>query len=67
MIGVVVTSLEEAHKIESRRGDQLRREAAATDDPADDRRVKLVQQLQDLRRALEAVEHDIEALDEPAI
>ncbi|MEJ7788246.1 MAG: ion transporter [Thermoleophilaceae bacterium] len=67
MIGVVVTSLEEAHEIESRREDQLRREAAAaTDDPADDRRVELVQQLQDLRRALEAVEHDIKAMDEPA-
>jgi voltage-gated sodium channel len=67
LIGVVITSLEEAHELESRREDQQRREsAAATEDPTDDRRVELIQQLQDLRRALEAVEHDIKAMDEPA-
>ncbi|MDQ3434410.1 MAG: ion transporter [Actinomycetota bacterium] len=67
LIGVVITSLEEAHEIESRREDQQRREAAAaTDDPTDDRRVELISQLQDLRRTLEAVEHDIKAMDEPA-
>ncbi len=67
LIGVVITSLEEAHEIESRREDQQRRElAAASDDPADDRRVELIQQLQDLRRTLDAVEHDIKAMDEPA-
>jgi len=65
LIGVVITSLEEAHEIESRREDQQRREAAAaSDDPADDRRVELIEQLQDLRRALEAAEHDIKAMDE---
>jgi len=67
LIGVVITSLEEARELESRREDQQRREsAAATEDPSDDRRVELIQQLQDLRRALEAVEHDIKAMDEPA-
>ena len=67
LIGVVITSLEEAHEIEARREDQQRREAAAaTDDPTDDRRVELISQLQDLRRTLEAVEHDIKAMDEPA-
>jgi len=67
IIGVVITSLEEAHQIESRREDQQRREAAATtDDPTDDRRVELIEQLQSLRHALEDVEHDIKAMDAPA-
>ncbi len=67
LIGVVITSLEEAHEIESRREDQQRREsAAATDDPTDDRRVELIEQLQELRRTLEAVEHDIKSMDKPA-
>ena len=64
---MVITSLEEAHQIESRREDQQRREAAAaTDDPTDDRRVELIEQLQSLRHALEDVEHDIKAMDAPA-
>jgi voltage-gated sodium channel len=66
LIGVVITSLEEAHEIESRREDEQRREAAAaTGDPVDDRRVELIGQLQDLRRSLEAVEQDIKAMDNP--
>lgn len=66
LIGVVITSLEEAHEIETRREDQMRREAAAaTEDPSDDRRLELVDQLRELRRTLEQVEHDINAIDEP--
>jgi len=67
LIGVVITSLEEAHEIETRREDQERRAAAAaTEDPSDDRRLELVDQLRELRRTLEQVEHDINAMDEPA-
>jgi voltage-gated sodium channel len=67
LIGVVIASLEEAHEIESRREDEQRRaSAAASGDPTDNRRVELLRQLQDLRRSLEAVEHDIKGMDEPA-
>ncbi len=67
VIGVVITSLEEAHEIEALREDQERRErAAATDDPADDRRAALLDQLRELRRTLDGVQRDLEAMDEPA-
>ncbi|MGI8659456.1 MAG: hypothetical protein ACR2LH_00220 [Thermoleophilaceae bacterium] len=63
----MITSLEEAHEIETRREDQERRAAAAaTEDPSDDRRLELVDQLRELRRTLEQVEHGINAMDEPA-
>ena len=67
LIGVVITSLEEAHEMELRREDDERRQsAAASDDPADDRREALIRQLQELRRSLDAVERDIRAIDQPA-
>ena len=62
LIGVVISSLEQAHELEWQREQAERRAAAAaTDDPEDDREVAIEQRLHDLREALTDLERELSA------
>jgi len=63
LIGVVLSSFEEAQEIEFRRTqDERRAAAAATDDETDDRHVALLDHVHELRGALERIESEAQAL-----
>jgi voltage-gated sodium channel len=64
LIGVVINSLEEARELEWERKQAERREAAAASlDVVDDRRMALLAHLHELRKAVEALEHDLLAAE----
>ena len=64
LIGVVLNSMEEARELEWQRAQVDRRQAAtATDETADDRRVDLLDRVHDLRGAVDALEHELRALE----
>jgi len=63
LIGVVISSLEQAHELEWRREqDERRRLAEATGGQADDRRVALLEHVHDLRLALQELEREARAI-----
>jgi voltage-gated sodium channel len=64
LIGVVINSMDEARQLEwERRQAEMRAEAAASLDAADDRRVALLGHLHELRQAVEALERDLLAAE----
>jgi voltage-gated sodium channel len=64
LIGVVINSLDEARELEWERKQEERRAAAAASlDAADERRIRLLAHLHELRQAVEALEHDLVATE----
>jgi voltage-gated sodium channel len=64
LIGVVINSMDEAREIEwQRTQEELRRHAAETHDPEDDRRAAMQQRLHDLRAALDGLEREFKAAE----
>lgn len=62
LIGVVIDSLDEAHKMEAERALAERRAAAAaTEDPEDDRRLAIEDRIRELRATLDALEQELRA------
>lgn len=62
LIGVVIDSLDEAHKMEDERELAERRAAAAaTEDPEDDRQLAIEDRIRELRATLDALERELRA------
>jgi voltage-gated sodium channel len=64
LIGVVINSLEEARELEWERKQEERRAAAAASlDAVDERRMRILAHLHELRQAVETLEHDLVATE----